>query len=100
MHTGRRESADVSSHIPRRALAVLCRGLEKSLAELHGQSTAGVRHSMCKLAFRVSSLLFPRMRSTFACYIQYSQRPVMISKPPTIKVFRYKPGVAVGVPGD
>ena len=36
-------TADVNSHIPRRAPAVLCRGLEKSLAKRHGRCTTGAR---------------------------------------------------------
>ena len=36
---GRREAADVSSHISWCAVALLCRGREKSLAKRHGRST-------------------------------------------------------------
>jgi hypothetical protein len=38
--TGRRDRDDDNSPIPCRTPAVLCRGLEKSLSERHGRSTA------------------------------------------------------------
>ena len=37
-------TADVNSHMPCRAHAVLCRGVEKSLSERHGRSTVWARH--------------------------------------------------------
>ena len=43
-----------NSHTPHRAPAVLCRGLEKSLLERHGQNTAGARHGVCELKSAVS----------------------------------------------
>ena len=39
--TGRRETADVNSHITRR-------GLEKSRAKRHGRGTVGARHDLCE----------------------------------------------------
>jgi hypothetical protein len=47
--TGRRETADVNSHMPCRSPAALCRGLEKSLSKWHGRGTARARHGMCEL---------------------------------------------------
>jgi hypothetical protein len=47
--TGTRETADVISHMPCRAHAVLCRALEKLLSKQHGLRTAWERHGMCEL---------------------------------------------------
>ena len=70
--TGRREAADVNSHIPSRAPAVLCRGLEKSLAKRYGRNTAGARHGMCELAlsFRLSLtyLNHTNVRKVIPCF--------------------------------
>ena len=54
---GRRETADVSSHIPYRVPAVLWRDLEKSLAKRRSRSTAWARHRICALAFKVGHTL-------------------------------------------
>jgi hypothetical protein len=47
--TGRRETADVKSHVPCRSPAALCRGLEKSLSKRHGRGTTQARHGVCEL---------------------------------------------------
>ena len=45
--TGRQETANVISHVPCRAHAVLCHGLGEVARKQHGRSTARERHVMC-----------------------------------------------------
>jgi hypothetical protein len=42
--TGRFSTSDFNSHVPCGTPAILCRGLEMTLSEWHGQSMSGSRH--------------------------------------------------------
>jgi hypothetical protein len=46
--SGRPMLIQICHAMPCRALAALCRGLEKSLSERHGRGMAWARHDMCE----------------------------------------------------